>query len=105
MNNTIANGVTKRIREILERRHLVHLTEHISKIKGPERGFKNDDILSNLRTSQKLKKAIPEPSHCGGVYKLVFEYTNTIDKVVPTCIEKDRIIAITVYPARRGRYL
>ena len=102
--NNVDNA-TEGVRKILEVKSPkdIIITDH-TKIRVSERGMKNDKIYQNLQTPAKLRKAIPQPERRRGRHMLVFEYENNLDKVIPVDIKNEKIIAVTVFPAMRGRY-
>ena len=83
----------------------ISLTDHLKKDASPERGIGSDVVYQNLQTPAKLKKAILQPELGERRHKLVFDYKSNLDKVIPVDIEGEKIIAVSVFPARRGRYI
>lgn len=101
------DNTTEEVRKILRGKSPkdLTLTDHLKRDASSEREIGSDAVYQNLQTPEKLKKAILQPELGERRHKLVFDYKNNLDKVIPIDIEKDKIIAVTVFPARRGRYI
>lgn len=105
-NTNSADNPTEEVRKILKMKSPkdIIITGH-TKVRASERGMKNDKIYQNLQMPEKLRKAVPQPERRRERYMLVFEYENNLDKVIPVDIKNEKIIAVTVFPALRGRYI